>query len=65
MQEDWREKYKTQNKYDADNVVRTNIKLNKKTDADILEALEKSGNKNGFIKDAIRFYLSRSDNSKK
>ena len=36
MPEEWREKYKMQNKYDAENVVRTNIKLNKKTDADIL-----------------------------
>lgn len=65
MPEKWREKYKMQNKYDAENVVRTNIKLNKKTDADILEALEKSGNKNGFIKETIRFYLSHAEITKK
>ena len=46
-------------KYDKSNTVRLSIKLNKNTDADILTALERSGNKQGLIKAALREYLSR------
>lgn len=49
-------KYKAQEKYDAANTVRVNVKLNKKTDADILEFLEDK-NKLGTIKAAIRMYM--------
>lgn len=56
--ENWREKYSSQNKYDAENTVRTNIKVNRKTESDIYEALEKAPNKQRFIKNAIRFYLA-------
>lgn len=58
MELDWREKYKSQEKYDASNTIRKTIKFNIHTDADILKALEDSGNKAGFIKDAIRFYIA-------
>ena len=54
----WKRQYEQQKRYDAENTVRKNIKFNKKTDADILEALDKAPNKQGFIKEAIRFYLA-------
>lgn len=41
-------------KYDDNNTVQVKLKLNKNTDKDILEALEKSGNKQGYIKKLIR-----------
>lgn len=41
-------------KYDQENTVVFTIKLNKKTDADIIEALTRQPNKQGFIKEAIR-----------
>lgn len=41
-------------KYDAVNTKQIKLKLNKKTDADILEALESVPNKQGYIKSLIR-----------
>ena len=41
-------------KYDAANTVQLKMKLNKKTDADILAKLEQAGNKQGYIKALIR-----------
>lgn len=41
-------------KYDANNTVQVKLKLNLKTDKDIIEALERSGNKQGYIKNLIR-----------
>lgn len=41
-------------KYDKANTVQVNLKLNKKTDADIIEVLSKVTNKQGFIKNLIR-----------
>ena len=41
-------------KYDAANTVQVKLKLNTKTDADIIEKLESVGNKQGFIKELIR-----------
>ena len=46
-------------KYDRANTVRMSIKLNKHTDADILAALDCSGNKQGMIKAALREYMNR------
>ena len=46
-------------KYDRANTVRMSLKLNKNTDADILAALERSGNKQGLIKAALREYISK------
>lgn len=52
---------KAQAKYDGENTKHVGIKLNIKTDADILEALEKVPKKQTFIKEAIRFYLAHSE----
>lgn len=41
-------------KYDAKNTIQVKLKLNRKTDADIIEMLDRSGNKQKFIKDLIR-----------
>lgn len=41
-------------KYDAENTTRLYIKLNKSTDADILQRLEQETNKQGWIKELIR-----------
>lgn len=41
-------------KYEAENCVRLNLKLNKKTDADILAWLEAEQNVQGYIKSLIR-----------
>ena len=40
--------------YNKANTVVINIRLNKKTDADIITALESVGNKSKLIKDLIR-----------
>lgn len=47
-------------KYDKENVIRINLKLNKNTDADILERLETVGNRNGYIKELIRANIKKS-----
>ena len=52
-------KYEPQERYDKANTVRVAIKLNKNTDADTLEYLEKSGNKQGLIKALIRQEIER------
>lgn len=41
-------------KYDSTNTTRVYIKLNTKNDADIIEYLNKQGNKQGYIKELIR-----------
>lgn len=41
-------------KYDAANTVQVKLKLNVKTDADILERLDQVENKQGYIKMLIR-----------
>ena len=43
-----------QERYDKANTVQVKLKLNLKTDADIIEYLEASGNKQGAIKEALR-----------
>lgn len=48
---------RAQKKYDEANKGKwrmIHLKLNKETDADIIEALERSGNIQGYIKEAIR-----------
>ena len=59
--EDWREKYKKQEKYDAQNAYKVAYKFNKNTDADIIQALESAPSKQGLVKEAIRFYLAHKD----
>lgn len=41
-------------KYNAANVKQVKLNLNRKTDADIIEHLEKCGNVQGYIKQLIR-----------
>jgi len=41
-------------RYQKANVIQINIRLNKKTDSDIILALETVSNKQGFIKELIR-----------
>lgn len=45
-----------QQKYDSANTVFIGLKLNKKTDADIIEYLQKQPNKQGKIKQIVRIY---------
>lgn len=45
---------RAQAKYDKTNTTQIILKLNKKTDADILEKLQSVGNRQGYIKDLIR-----------
>lgn len=46
--------YEAQRKYDKANTILVSIKLNIKTDADIIEVLNTCDNKQGFIKQCIR-----------
>ena len=48
-----------QERYDAKNTIKICLKLNLTHDADILAALEASGNKQGYIKSLIRADLAR------
>ena len=48
-----------QERYDKGNTTRVSLKLNKKYDADILEYLDKSGNKQGTIKVALREKMAK------
>lgn len=41
-------------KYESTNCIQIKLKLNRKTDADILEKLESVPNKQGYIKELIR-----------
>lgn len=43
-----------QERYDRDNTVQIKLKLNKKTDADVIEKLNSEPNKQGYIKELIR-----------
>ena len=49
-----RARYERHKAYDKANTIGVYLKLNKKTDADIILALESVGNKQGFIKGLIR-----------
>ena len=49
-----------QAKYDAVNAKVITIKLNRKTDADILEMIENAESKQGIIKTALRAYKNDS-----
>ena len=41
-------------RYDAKNTVKFTVKLNRRTDRDLIERMESAGNKNGYIKELIR-----------
>lgn len=60
-EKDWRLKYEANIKYEAENTLRVGFKLNKKTDADIIQALENAPSKQGLVKEAIRFYLAHKE----
>ncbi len=47
-------KYTAQSRYDATHTTQINLKLNDKTDADILARLNEQDNKQGYIKALIR-----------
>jgi len=48
------QKVKASIKYNAKNVKQIKINLNRKTDADIIDYLEKADNVQGLLKDLIR-----------
>lgn len=52
-------KKKASLKYDADNTKQIKMKLNKKTDADILAHLAEKDNVQGYIKQLIREDLAK------
>ena len=54
----------SQRKYDAKNTRTFTLKLNKNTDADIIDYLEKTGNVQGCIKELLRRRLCKSIKSK-
>ena len=47
-------KYDAQERYDKENTIQIRLKLNRKTDADIIEKLNSVDNKQGYIKRLIR-----------
>ena len=53
---------RAQAKYDKDNTVQVKLKLNKKTDKDIITRLAAADNQQGYIKELIRLDILR-DNS--
>lgn len=53
---------RAQAKYDKDNTVQVKLKLNKKTDADIIKRLSEADSKQGYIKELIRLDILK-DNS--
>ena len=48
-------------KYDAENTKQFHLKLNKKTDADIIELLEQQKSVQSFLKQIIRDFLKKSE----
>ena len=53
------EKYAPQEKYQKENISRVVLKLNKKTDADLLEWLDTLDNKQGTIKEILRDHINK------
>ena len=49
-------------RYDHENTVGIFIKLNRRTDEDIIRALEETKNKQGLIKEALRNHIRRDKN---
>lgn len=52
--------YDAQNKYDKNNTVQIKLKLNQKTDADLIAWLNTLDNKQGTIKRLLREYIEKS-----
>ena len=53
------EKSNSQNTYDQQNTVKITMKLNIKTDADILSLIQSKENKQGYLKELLRNDLDR------
>lgn len=53
--------YAAQSRYDAANTIRMNLKLNRRTDADLIAALDAAPAKQTLIKRALRAYIERSN----
>ena len=53
---------RAQAKYDKDNTIQIKLKLNKKTDRDIIDRLSAADNIQGYIKELIRLDILK-DNS--
>lgn len=58
-------KYAAQSRYDAANTVRVNLKLNRRTDADLIAALDAARAKQTLIKQALRAYLKEDKSMEK
>ena len=54
---------KAQERYDRENTVRVTIKLNKKTDAEIIEMLSSAPSKQGLIRSALKEYRKNHKNN--
>ena len=52
-------KYAPQARYDAANTTRIALKLNRRTDADLIAALDAAPAKQTLIKQALRAYLGK------
>lgn len=50
---------KAQKKYDAENTRQVHLKLNRRTDSDVLEKLDNVPSKQGYIKDLVRADLAK------
>lgn len=50
---------KAVDRYNKKNTVTVCLRLNKERDKDIIEALERAGSKQGYIKDLIRADMSK------
>ena len=53
---------RAQEKYDKENTVFVGLKLNKKTDKDIIDILSNVTNKQGFIKKVLKDFAKTIDN---
>ena len=62
--ENKKQKYAPQAKYDKIHCRSIHLKLNLKTDKDILDYLDSTGNKQGTVKEAIRMYMGGKKNKK-
>lgn len=51
-----------QRRYDETHTRQITLKLNLKTDADILDRLDKEPNRQGYIKMCIRYMIEREEN---
>lgn len=59
----WKKAYENKKKFDKKNTVHFGMKFNKNTDADVIEAISKAESKQGFVREAIRFYLAHKEDA--